>query len=363
MMRSAALRFLLLCAAFEFTMAMASTDGLLPNGNFKKGPRSSALKGTEIIGNLPGWQISGFVEYIKAGHKQDDMLIVVPEGEAAVRLGNEASIKKRIKVTKGSFYCITFSVVRTCAQAEQLNVSVSPESGMMPVQTIYDSSGWGSYSWGFQAKHTKVDLVIHNPGVDEDPACGPLIDSVAIQTLTPPPLTKSNLIKNGDFEEGPYLFENTSWGVLIPPMMEDDHSPLPAWMVLSLKAVKYIDSMHYSVPKGNRAIELVAGKESVLAQVVRTIPGYSYSLTFSVGDGGDGCIGPMMVEAYAPRQILKVPYESKGSGGFTRASLRFVAVDVRSRVVFLSSYYQMKFDGSMCGPVIDDVVLVSVRNP
>jgi hypothetical protein len=78
-----------------------------------------------------------------------------------------------------------------------------------------------------------------------------------------------NLLKNGDFEEGPYIFPNTSWGTLIPPKIEDDHSPLPAWMVESLKAVKYIDSDHYSVPKGKRAVELVAGKESALAQVCK----------------------------------------------------------------------------------------------
>lgn len=78
-----------------------------------------------------------------------------------------------------------------------------------------------------------------------------------------------NVVKNGDFEEGPYLVANTSWGVLIPPIIEDDHSPLPAWMVESLKAVKFIDSNHYSVPHGKRAVELVAGRESALAQVCK----------------------------------------------------------------------------------------------
>lgn len=74
-------------------------------------------------------------------------------------------------------------------------------------------------------------------------------------------------MKNGDFEEGPYLFANMPWGVLIPPIIEDVHSPLPGWIVESLKAVKYIDSDHYSVPQGKRAVELVAGRESSLAQV------------------------------------------------------------------------------------------------
>jgi hypothetical protein len=167
----------------------------LPNGNFEKGPKPTELKGTELIGKfaLPQWEISGFVEFIESGHKQGDMLLPVPEGAYAVRLGNEASIKQRLNVSKGSYYAISFSASRTCAQAEQLNVSVTPEFGMLPMQTMYSSSGWDSYAWAFQAKFSTVDFVIHNPGVEEDPACGPLIDSVAIRNLYPPHITKCNI--------------------------------------------------------------------------------------------------------------------------------------------------------------------------
>ena len=54
-------------------------------------------------------------------------------------------------------------------------------------------------------------------------------------------LLAENLVKNGDFEEGPYIIPGTKWGVLIPSRVVDDHSPLPGWMVESLKAIKYID--------------------------------------------------------------------------------------------------------------------------
>ena len=134
-------------------------------------------------------------------------------------------------------------------------------------------------------------------------------------------------------------------------------------MVESLKAIKYIDSPHFSIPSGKRAVELVAGKESALAQVVRTIPNRVYTLTFSIGDAANSCEGSMLVEAYAAKGNVKVPYESKGSGGFKRGVLRFTAVSERTRVVFLSSFYHSKTDGSLCGPVIDDVMLVSVRRP
>ncbi|GER31741.1 hypothetical protein STAS_07778 [Striga asiatica] len=247
------------------------------------------------------------------------MLLVVPEGASAVRLGDNASIKTKLKVKNGIFYSISFSASRTCAQEEKLNVSVAPNPepkdwGILPIQTVYSS----------------------------------------------------NLLKNGNFEQGPYIFPNTSWGVLIPPNIEDDHSPLPGWMIESLKVVKYIDSDHFRVPNGKRAVELVAGRESAIAQTVKTHPGKIYDLIFLVGDAKNSCEGWMMVEATAGKETEQVPYESKGAGGFKRARLRFKAISRHTRIRFLSEYYHMKSDnsGSLCGPVIDDVRLITVpRHP
>nr|ACJ84308.1 unknown [Medicago truncatula] len=357
---------LLLCSTFHVSQSLI--DGLVANGNFELGPKPTELKGTVVTGgknSIPEWEISGLVEYVKSGQKQGDMLLVVPEGAYAVRLGNEASIKQRIKVIKGMYYSITFMVARTCAQEERINISVAPDFGVIPIQTLYTSSGWDPIAYGFKAEYDVVEMVIHNPGVEEDPACGPLIDSVALRTLYPPKASNKNILKNGGFEEGPYIFPNTSYGVIIPPNIEDDHSPLPGWMVESLKAVKYLDSAHFSVPQGTRAVELVAGKESAIAQVARTIPGKTYVLSFSVGDASNSCEGSMIVEAFAGKDTIKVPYTSKGKGGFKRAALKFVAVGTRTRVMFLSTFYSMRSDdlSSLCGPVIDDVKLLSVRKP
>lgn len=152
------------------------------------------MKGTRVIDPkaIPNWELTGFVEYIKSGQKQGDMLLVVPEGAFAVRLGEDASIKTKVKVTKGLFYSITFNVARTCAQEEKLNVSVSPNSepndwGILPMQTMYSSNGWDTYSWGFAAEASDIEIAIHNPlTVEKDPACGPLIDSIALKALFPP---------------------------------------------------------------------------------------------------------------------------------------------------------------------------------
>ena len=174
-----------------------------------------------------------------------------------------------------------------------------------------------------------------------------------------------NLLKNGNFEEGPYMFPKADWGVLIPPLIEDDHCPLPGWIVDSLKAVKYIDIDHFTVSEGKRAVELVAGKESSISQTVKTIINKMYVLTFNVGDASNSCVGSMAVEVYAGKDRTQVPYVSNGKGGFKRAKFVFKAVSNHTRITFLSSFYTMKSDnsGSLCGPVLDDVKLVSVRNP
>lgn len=171
-------------------------SGLLPNGNFEYGPKKWQLNGTVVIDKnaVPNWELSGFVEYIEAGHRQGDMLLVVPEGYYALRLGNEASIKQRVAVRMGMYYSLTFTTARTCAQDEQLNISVAPEWGVIPIQTMYTSNGWVPHAWAWKAKSAVAEIVIHNPGEEEDPACGPLVDSIAIRALNPPRLTRSKKI-------------------------------------------------------------------------------------------------------------------------------------------------------------------------
>ncbi|XP_047062012.1 uncharacterized protein LOC124669437 [Lolium rigidum] len=356
--------FLLIGVAAPAVFAV--TDGLLPNGDFAQRPDKSQMNGVVITGRhaVPCWEISGFVEYIEPGHREGDMILALPEGASALRLGNDATIQQPINVTRKTYYSISFMAARSCAQAEKLNVSVDPEFGVLPIQTVYTSTGWDTYSWAFKARHSTVLLSIHNTGVEEDPACGPLIIAVAIKTLQPPHRTKGNLLRNGDFELGPYIFPSTPWGVLVPPILEDVHSPLPGWMIMSdTKVVKYVDAPHHAVPHGARAVELVAGRECALLQEVVTVPGWSYRLSFSVGDAANGCKGSLAVEAYAARERLRVPYESLGTGGSKPAVLEFTAIANMTRVVFQSSDHLMTSNATLCGPVLDDVLLIGVRKP
>ncbi|GJN02477.1 hypothetical protein PR202_ga19831 [Eleusine coracana subsp. coracana] len=350
--------------------ALAVSDGPLQNGNFECPPDPNQMNGSAVTGQyaIPNWKICGYVEYIQSGQQQGDIVLTVPEGAHAVRLGNEASIEQQMGVTMGMYYSLSFSAARTCGQSQKLRVSVNPggQTSDLPTQTVYSSNGWDTYSWAFKAACNTVTFVIHNPGQEDDPACGPIVDSVAIKTLYPPQATQNNLLKNGNFEEGPQISQDYQWGVLVPPMDEDDVSPLPGWMIKSFsKVVKYVDSAHFAVPQGRCAVELVSGVETALVQEVDTVPGSSYRLEFSAGDAADGCDSPMEVQAFAAGGRTTVTVFSPGPGGYTRGALEFTATDSRTRVVFVSPGYYMRNDGSgtLCGPVIDDASLVCVSKP
>ncbi|KAJ6408252.1 hypothetical protein OIU84_011548 [Salix udensis] len=345
--------------AYAATPPRRPLDGLVANGNFEQAPAKSNLKKRAIIGkySLPKWEISGIVEYVSGGPQPGGFYLAIPRGVHAVRLGNEASISQNLALKRGSIYVLTFGATRTCAQDEVLRVSVPGQTSDLPLQTLYSSDGGDTYSLAWMATSDVVRLTFHNPGTQEDPTCGPLLDAIAIKELLPLKYSKGNLVKNGGFEVGPHVFMNFSTGILLPPKQIDQISPLPGWIIESLKPVKYIDSKHFFVPKGLAAIELVAGRESAIAQVIRTIPNKFYNLTFTVGDAKNICHGSMMVEAFAARQTLRVPYVSQGKGGSKTASLRFQATSIRTRITFYSAYYHTKLHdfGDMCGPVLDDV--------
>ncbi|KAL5724803.1 hypothetical protein ACHQM5_008020 [Ranunculus cassubicifolius] len=220
---------------------------LVPNGDFEQGPAPANLKKTVILGrhSLPKWEINGLVEYISGGPQPGGFYFAVPRGVHAVRLGNEASISQSMPVKAGSFYSLTFGSTKTCAQGEVLRVSVPSQLRDLPLQTLYSSDGGDTYAWAFKATSNVVKVTFHNPGIQEDPACGPLLDAVAIKEIISPLATRRNLVKNGGFEYGPHVFKNFSTRVLIPTKQEDLISPLPGWIIKSLKAVRYIDSKHF----------------------------------------------------------------------------------------------------------------------
>lgn len=64
------------------------------------------------------------------------------------------------------------------------------------------------------------------------------------------------------------------------------------------------------------------------------------------------------------KESTKVAYESNGTGGAKKGLLPFHATADHTRIMFYSSYYNMRSDdlSSLCGPVLDNVLVVSVRS-
>ncbi|CAN1302215.1 Protein DUF642 L-GALACTONO-1,4-LACTONE-RESPONSIVE GENE 2 [Linum perenne] len=334
--------------------------GLVMNGDFETPPSNGFPTDESILEGpteIPSWKSNGTVELVSSGQKQGGMILIVPQGTHAVRLGNDAEITQELTVDKGSIYSVTFSAARTCAQLESLNVSVPPASQTIDLQTLYNVQGWDPYAWAFQADDDKVRLVFRNPGMEDDPTCGPIIDDIAIKKLFSPDRPKDNAVVNGDLEEGPWMFRNISLGVLLPTNLDDQTSSLPGWIVESNRAVRYIDSYHFSVPEGKRAVELLSGKEGIISQMVDTKPNKDYKLSFALGQAGDKCKDPLAVMAFAGDQAQNVHYTPDSNSTFHSAALNFTAKADKTRIAFYSIYYNTRTDdmSSLCGPVIDDV--------
>ncbi|OIW13936.1 hypothetical protein TanjilG_09287 [Lupinus angustifolius] len=351
--------FFMLLLLPHLALSTPAQDGLVANGDFEATPSNGFPSEAIIEGptEIPSWKSNGTVEIVSSGEKQGGMILIVPQGRHAVRLGNDAEISQEIEVEKGSIYSVTFSAARTCAQLESLNVSAASASQTIDLQTLYNVQGWNPYAVSFNAEEQSFRLVFKNPGMEDDPTCGPIIDTIAIKKLFTPDKPKDNAVMNGDFEEGPWMFRNTSLGVLLPTNLDEETSSLPGWIVESNRAVRFIDSDHFAVPQGKRAIELLSGKEGIISQMVETKANKLYTLTFSLGHADDKCKEPLAVMAFAGDQAQNMHYTPNSNSTFQISKLNFTAKADRTRIAFYSVYYNTRSDdmSSLCGPVVDDV--------
>lgn len=153
------------------------------------------------------------------------------------------------------------------------------------------------------------------------------------------------------------MLRNESLGVLLPTNLELNTSSLPGWTVESNRAVRYIDSYHFTVPGGRRAVELLSGKEGILSQTVKTKPNAAYTMSFSIGHASDSCKQPLAVMAFAGDQARNIHYSLDSNSTFQSAGVNFMARAEKTRIAFYSIYYNTRSDdmSSLCGPVVDDI--------
>jgi len=133
-----------------------------------------------------------------------------------------------------------FSATRTCVQAEQLNVSASGQSGLVAMQTMYrenHSNGWDSYAWAWVADANKVEVARGGR-----------------------PLAAAGV--DGGVAQGHQVHRRRHRGA---------GAPWSCWP---------------------------GGSETAIAQVICTVPGRPYVLSFTVCDASNGVV-PNLLEALA----------------------------------------------------------------
>lgn len=165
-----------------------------------------------------------------------------------------------------------------------------------------------------------------------------------------------NVLANGDFEVGPAFLKNSSEGIILNEELNRFNSPLQEWSILG--TIKYIDSKHYKVPQGKAAIELLSGAPSGI-QVDHTLPMLTYTLNFTIGDANDSCVGDFIVYIQVGLNVHNFTMRSNGTGSAFNHSITFKSESSRETSISFYSFNETRTsDGVLCGPVLDNLVLL-----
>lgn len=192
---------------------------------------------------------------------------------------------------------------------------------------------WQTYAYKIFGV-TSVTLQIQGVAASSDSniACWPIIDDLLLTGVDSANTYKNDVVShfsNRGFEVGPGFLETSSHGILL----EDEskyittsrsiQSALYPWIVLG--TVKYIDSKHYAVPQGLRAVELVSasGNPSGILYHVNMYQELQVILEFIMGDAGDSCVGDFTVVAQVGPLKWNFMMRSNGVGSRKKYLVNF----------------------------------------
>ncbi|KAH9317469.1 hypothetical protein KI387_019238, partial [Taxus chinensis] len=210
---------------------------------------------------LSGWEFGGVVEYVKGGGN-----ISLADNGHGIQLGEDGWISQSFRSEPDSLYLLTFTF--TAAETDcwwspsYLILSVPPHSTAFYLQERYGHESWETHGWGFRATTGKTNVKFSSQAQSyANIYCGPLLDAVYLKEQEHLETLADNILLNGDFEQGPYLYPKSTRGVLLHPLENRDAetSSLPGWKIKD--TVKYID-----IDKGNRGIEIVSGSTGGIEQ-------------------------------------------------------------------------------------------------
>ncbi|KAK9010854.1 hypothetical protein V6N11_043721 [Hibiscus sabdariffa] len=323
----------LLFSIFFFFLGFASAD-YLQNSDFESLPknvtRNSSVAFVLLNENntIPGCTFQGTVQYVTAGRT-----VALPD--------NGHAIETRVG-------------------------SQRPDNqGVFSFKQHYGKQAWQSYGQylGLSGQEESVNLVFESQSVEseDNSTCWPVIDSLLVKVVDKLVQGKDNLLLNGGFESGPEFLSNSTEGILLDSTLSLVESPLRQWAVVG--TIRYIDSKHFFVPHGNAAVEIVSGVSAGIHTEVSLSQGSAYNLDFTLGDANNACEGDFIVEVQAGSVVQNFTIRSNGTGSAEKSSIKFKAGSSATPISFSSFTSSQTKDGIFCGPVVDDVVLLSSNSP
>ncbi|XP_073314963.1 protein BIIDXI-like [Primulina huaijiensis] len=367
-------QFLLL---FFIYITLSNAADILQNPDFEIPPMNIVENETSqllLLHNkqnpIPGWSFDGTVWYVTPAAN-----LSLPGNGHAIQLGENGRINQTFKGTDDySDYILTFTLA---AQNENcfnnftaVNISVlDPEydddrSRVFSLERNLSRQLWISYgfhlgSWGSKTDSINLEIMSVAQNLEQNVTCWPVVDNFIVNRNRMPRWYEGNVIANGDFEIGPAVIKNSSEGILVNEESSSYHTPLQQWKILG--TVKYIDSKHFKVPRGNAAIELFSGYPSgIQADFVFQME-KTYTLNFTLGDADDSCVGDLLVFLQVGNDIRNYTVQSNGTGSAnSRHSVSFSIASELSRDTSIAFYRfneTWTSDGVLCGPVLDNISL------
>ncbi|KAL0385364.1 UNVERIFIED_CONTAM: hypothetical protein Sradi_2930700 [Sesamum radiatum] len=340
----------------------SSAQESLQNPDFESPPAAINVTSQVFLltgaNSIPGWSFNGTVWYLtasanssfKAGHGH------------ALQLGENGRINQTLRGTVDGYWdhILSFNLGALnegCSAA--VNVSVLETwkvifLGRNLSRDIRERHALYMGGWG---RGDSVNLEIASVA-SKGSSCWPVVDAFAVKRNGMPRWYEGNMLANGDFEVGPAFLSNSSEGILLNDEPDRLVSPLQQWSVLG--TIKYIDSKHYKVPQGKAAVELLSGAPSGI-QVDLKLPttSTSYTVNFTMGDANDSCVGDFIVYVQTGADVHNFTMRSNGTGSASRHSISFKAESSSETYIRFYSFNETRAsDGVLCGPVLDNIVLV-----
>ncbi|KAK4413218.1 hypothetical protein Salat_2734400 [Sesamum alatum] len=310
--------------------------------------------------SIPGWSFNGTVWYLTASAKSS---FKARHGHA-VGLGENGRINQTIRGTADGYWdhILSFNLAAMnegCAADRHaaVNVTVVETSKVFVLGGNLSRDLWERHAFylGGWGRGDSVNLEIASVG--SNGSCWPVVDAFTVKRNGMPRWYEGNMLANGDFEVGPAFLSNSSDGILLTDEPDRLISPLQQWSVLG--TIKYIDSKHYKVPQGKAAVELLSGDPSGIQLDLKLPTTTTYTLNFTMGDGNDACVGDFVVYVQIGVDIHNFTMQSNGTGSATPRSVRFKADSSRETSVSFYSLNETRAGGGvLCGPVLDNIVLV-----